>query len=278
MGANGRRAVAHGKDGRAVAQTKGRRPPTVHAVRHAIDVLRCVAQASPEISVSEAARRVGLHKSSVSRLIATLAAEHLVERNPQTEGVRLGFGLMALAAPLVSATALPQAAQPRLVALAERSGETVNLSVWDGRQAISVVQALGTNAITHYAAPGQSNPAHCTASGRVLLAFAEQAEIDRILAGPLERYTEHTCTEPAVLARELPRIRDKGLAVNRGEFSSDVGAVAAIVRDIDQRARAAVTITLPMYRFPVKRQGELLAMVGATAAEISAQLGYRGRG
>ena len=257
------------------AQKAAKREPTVHSVRHAVELLRCIAQAQPEISISEAARRVGLHKSSVSRLIATLVAEHLVERNPQTEGVRLGFGLVALAAPLLSGSGLPQVARARIAALAERSGETVNLSIWDGSQAVSVFQALGTNAITHYAAPGQSNPAHCTASGKLLLAFAASAEIERVLAGPLTRYTERTCTDPAVLARELPQIRREGRAVNRGEFAIDVGAVAAIVRDMDGQARAVVTVTLPMYRFSQEREADLLAMVEATASEISAQLGYQ---
>ncbi|MBS7700830.1 MULTISPECIES: IclR family transcriptional regulator [unclassified Chelatococcus] len=263
------------KDKQHAAQKPSKREPTVHAVRHAVELIRCIAQAQPEISVSEIARRIGLHKSSVSRLIATLVAEHILERNPQTDGVRLGFGLVALAAPLLSGTGLPQAAQTRVATLAERSGETVNLSVWDGEQAISVFQALGTNAITHYAAPGQSNPAHCTASGKLLLAFASAAEIERVLAEPLMRYTEHTCTDPAVLARELPQIRAEGRAINRGEFASDVGAVAALVRDMDGRARAAVTITVPMYRFSPEREADLLALVEATASDISAQLGYQ---
>ncbi|CAH1658302.1 MULTISPECIES: IclR family transcriptional regulator [unclassified Chelatococcus] len=267
------------KDKQPSAQKVSKREPTVHAVRHAVELLRCIAQAQPEITISEVARRIGLHKSSVSRLIATLVAEHILERSPQTDGVRLGFGLVALAAPLLSGTGLPQAARARIATLAERSGETVNLSIWDGGQAVSVFQALGTNAITHYAAPGQSNPAHCTASGKLLLAFASDVEIERILAEPLTRYTEHTCTDPAILASELPRIRTEGRAINRGEFASDVGAVAALVRDMDGRARAAVTITVPMYRFSPERETDLLALVEVTASDISAQLGYqRGQG
>ena len=254
---------------------RDKRAPTVQSVRHAVELLRCVSQAQPEIGISELARRVRMHKSSVSRLISTLAAAHLVERNSQTERVRLGFGLVALASPLLSRSGLAQAAGPKLTALAERSGETVNLSVWDGRQAISVYQALGTNAITHYAAPGQTNPAHCTASGKLLLAFASQSEIDEILSAPLQRFTDNTRTSPAVLRRELLQIRSEARAVNRGEFASDVGAVAALVRDVEGQAMAALTITLPNYRFAAERQTELLTMVEATAREISDQLGYR---
>lgn len=262
-------------DVRRPPRAGGKRPPTVHAVRHAVEVLRCISQAQPEIGISELARRVGMHKSSVSRLISTLAAAHLVERNAQTERVRLGFGLVALASPLLSGSGLTQAAGPKLTALAERSGETVNLSVWDGRQAISVYQALGTNAITHYAAPGQSNPAHCTASGKLLLAFAAASEIDEILSSPLQQFTEHTRTSPVVLRQELQKIRAEGLAINHGEFANDVGAVAAVVRNMDGQAAAVVTITVPIYRFSPSRQTELLSLVDAAGREISAQLGYR---
>ena len=138
-----------------------------------------------------------------------------------------------------------------------------------------VYQALGTNAITHYAAPGQSNPAHCTASGKLLLAFASENEIDEILSAPLARFTENTRTSPAVLQRELRQIRLEARAINHGEFASDVGAVAALVRDGEGQALAALTITLPNYQFAVERQTELLTMVEATAREISDQLGYR---
>lgn len=260
--------------GGAPAATK-RRSSTVQSVQHAIEVLRWVSQSQPEIGISDLARRIGLHKSSISRLVATLAAEHLVERSHQTERVRLGFGLVALASPLLSGTELTQAAQPQLTALAERSGETVNLSVWDGHQAVSVYQALGTNAITHYAAPGQTNPAHCTASGKLLLAFASEHEIDKVLSGKLQRFTEHTRTSPAKLREELHRIRAEGRAINFGEFASDVGAVAAVVRNMGGQALAVVTITVPTYRFAPERQTELLKMVEATASAISAQLGYR---
>ncbi len=260
------------KDVRSSAK---RRSTTVHAVQHAIHVLRCASQAPSGIGVSDLARTVGLHKSTVSRLVATLVAEHLLQRNADTDKIGPGLGLVALAAPLLSTADLLRAAQPQLTALAERSGETVNLSVWDGHHAVSVYQALGTNAITHYATPGQAIPAHCTASGKVLLAFASAQEIDSVLSVKLRRFTEHTTTSPGLLRAQLIEIRATGRAINFGEFASDVGAVAAVIRDIGGQALAAVTITVPTYRFSPERQSQLLAMAESTASFISAQLGYR---
>ncbi|OZI26299.1 hypothetical protein CAL26_02905 [Bordetella genomosp. 9] len=251
----------------------GRRDPTVHAARHAIEILRCISQSQPEIGVSDIARRIGLHKSSVSRLVATLQAQRVVERNPHTDRVSLAPGLIAIAAPLINHMGISQASRQRMAQLAEESAETVNLSIWDGREAISIDQTVGPNAITHYAAPGQNNPAHCTASGKVLLAFASEADRSAVLRAPLTRYTERTITEPAVLQRELARVRETGLALNRAEFSEDAGAVAAIVRNVNGQATIALTITVPMYRFSKARERKLLELVGHAARDISGQIG-----
>jgi DNA-binding IclR family transcriptional regulator len=260
-----------------VAARKAAQPRTVQAVAHVAEVLRCISKAPRPIGVNEVARRVGLDKSSVSRLIATLERQRFVERVDGTTGIRLGFGLIALVAPLVADLGISTIARPQLELLARESEETVNLSIWDGRESVSVVQALGTNAITHYAMPGQRNPAHCTASGKILLAFAPEHEIEAILSGPLERYTEKTVTDPAVLRQQLKRIRATGHAINYGEFASDVGAVAAVVRDVDDRALGSLTITVPMYRFGPRRKDEILAMVRVAAARLSGQLGNCGR-
>lgn len=247
---------------------------SVIAVRHAAEILRCISKSPDPLGINEIARRVGLDKSSVSRLIATLEELRLVERATTTSRLRLGVGLMALAAPLLADFGLPTLFRPRLEILARQSGETANLSVWDGLESVSIIQALGTSAITHYAVPGQRNPAHCTASGKVLLAFAPRTEVEAILARPLEPYTSRTITDPDALRAELARIRAAGWALNCGEFASDVGAVAAIVRDTAGRFTGALTITVPMYRFDEPRQLEILGLVRDAAAELSEQLDH----
>jgi len=257
----------------APAAGAGRRDPTVHAARHAIEILRCISQSQPEIGVSDIARQIGLHKSSVSRLVATLQAQRVVERNPHTDRVGLAPGLIAIAAPLINQMGISQASRQRMARLAEDSAETVNLSIWGGREGISIDQTLGPSAITHYAAPGQNNPAHCTAAGKVLLAFASEADQAAVLAEPLTRYTERTITDPAALRKELQRARETGTAVNRGEFSEDAGAVAAIVRNASGQPTVALAITVPMYRFSKARERKLLELVRDAARDISGYIG-----
>jgi len=252
------------------------RGSTVTAVRHAIEILRTFSASEREQGISEIARRIGLHKSSVSRLVTTLEQDRLLERDEVTKRVRLGGGLISLAAPLLGNVKVAEIARPYLVDLARRAGETISFSVWDGSGAVSVEQVLGGQAIAHYAPPGRRNPAHCTASGKALLACASDTEIGRVLADALERYTPRTVCDPARLRNELAATRARGYAINVGEFTTDVGAVAAVVRNGDGRVAGAIAATAPMYRFDAARRTELGSMVKQIAGELSRRLGYAG--
>jgi DNA-binding IclR family transcriptional regulator len=257
------------------APARARRDPFVTAVRHAVQVLRSFSADAPHQGVSEIARRIGLHKSSVSRLVGTLEQDQLLERDRETGRIRLGPGLISLAAPLLANVKVVEVARPYLAELAQHSGETISLSIWDGAGAVNLEQALGGNAIAHYAPQGSRNPAHCTASGKLLLAFAAPGELERIFAQQLDRYTERTVCEPDKLRAEVATIRARGYAINAGEFALDVGAVAAGVHDSSGRVVSAITATVPMYRFEAARRRSLIAMVQATAAKLSTRLGYR---
>lgn len=254
-----------------IPAAKGARP--IRAVRHLSEILHCISKSPTPLGVNELARRVGLDKSSVSRLVDSLEEERLLQRGYDGR-VRLGLGLLAIAAPLMRDLGLSTRVRPSLEALAKRTGETVNLSVWSGNEAISIVQALGSNAITHFAAPGRTNPAHCSASGKVLLAFEAKEIVDRLLAGPLQRYTEHTLTDPDALRAQLERIRVLGYAVNIGEFMSDVCAVSAPVFDMDGSLVGALTVTVPAYRFGSDRQAEIIGETLPVARDLSGQFGH----
>ncbi|MCO5072914.1 MAG: IclR family transcriptional regulator [Rhizobiaceae bacterium] len=247
---------------------------TVHAVAHLSDILRCVSKAGKPVGINEIARAVALDKSSVSRLVASLEKERLLQRG-HDGGVRLGLGLLAIAAPLMRDLGLSTRVRPSLEALAKRTGETVNLSVWSGTESVSVVQALGSNAITHYAPPGRTIPPHCSASGKVLLAFASEEVIESVLLQPLQRYSDKTITDPDILRGQLQEIRRQGYAVNIGELAADVCAIGAAVFDLDGSVVGALTVTVPAYRFDVDRQAEILSETLPVAHDLSAQFGFR---
>jgi DNA-binding IclR family transcriptional regulator len=252
------------------------RRETIGAVDHAINLLRCLSETGAPIGVNDIARRIGIHKSSVSRLAATLEKARLVQRDPVTGRLSLGIGLLALAAPVIAGFDVRKVVQPSLVNLAAQTGETVSFSIWDGAEAVSIEQVPGSSSVRTFSRPGHRNPGHATASGKVLLAHMGEAAIEAYCGKPLHRFTASTLTDPSVLKAELTRCRMQLYAVNTGEFESDVGAVSAIVLDGQSQVLGAVSATVPMYRFDEARRLELAEAVRRCATELSEGLGYSG--
>lgn len=241
---------------------------------HALEVLQCFSPDAASLGVGEIARRIQLHKSTVSRLLSTLESARFVERETDTGRYRLGLGLIRLAAPLLSSMRLIDIARPYLQELAKRSGETLSLNIWDGDGAVTVEQIPGANAVRHFAPLGMHNPAHCTASGKALLAHAPEADIERLLGSGLKGYTSTTPVSRDAVLSELREIRNRGYAVNEGELVADVGAVASPVRDVEGKVVAAVTATVPLYRFDAHQRAELTRLILETTHRISERLGY----
>lgn len=116
---------------------------------NAIAVLRTFSADEPLLGVTEIANRVGLHKSTVSRILATFEQEHLVERDAETRRFRLGLGLIAVAGPLLAELEERRVAYPVLRELSEQTGETSALMVWSGDESICVEQIASHHQIKH---------------------------------------------------------------------------------------------------------------------------------
>lgn len=254
----------------SVEQLGAKKPLTIAAVEHAIAVLRCLSEAREPLGINEIARRVNLHKSSISRLVATLAAARLVERDEATAGISLGTGLALLAAPVLAGMRIDALVRPALLQLAEKSGETSSYNIWDGSVAVTLEQVSGPGAVRIFSEPGRRDPGHCTACGKVLLAH-QPVEVTEAYcrSGPLPRYSVRTITANAALKRELALTRERGYGLNFGEFEADVSAASAPVWDARGHVVGSVTLTVPSYRFTPDRQPQFIDMVVATARDLS---------
>jgi DNA-binding IclR family transcriptional regulator len=264
--------ASRGQAGRTKASSAPRE--TLSAVRHAVDVLRCLSEVNSPIGVNEIARRIGLHKSTVSRLAGALEDERLLQRDASTGRFSLGIGLVALAAPVLAGFEVRDLARPLLELLARQTGETVSFNIWNGTEAVSIEQVPGSNSVRAFSRPGHRDPGHGTASGKILLAHLGQKAITVYCSRPLQRFTDRTITDPTVLISALELYRAQGFATNLGELESDVGAVAAVVFDRASNVVGAVSAAVPMYRFTPARRSELADSVRRCAAELSANLGY----
>jgi DNA-binding IclR family transcriptional regulator len=224
-----------------------------------------------ELSIGRIAGALGVHKSTASRLAATLVQRGFLER--QSRKLRLGpevnrLGLLALSNHDLSTVAVE--AMQRLCA---QTGETVHLAVLEGSDALNVAQVDGPAIVGIGNWIGRKTKLHCAANGKVLLAFIETAVVE----DPLSAVTPRTITSMEALRAELQQVRESGWASNTGELEEGLNAVAVPVFDASGTCRAALSVSGPSYRVSPDRFPQLAASCKDAAQLISFRLGYSKR-
>jgi DNA-binding IclR family transcriptional regulator len=246
-------------------------------VVRALAVLGLVRRASTDVGVSEIARALALHTSTVHRILKALVSEGYLAQNPETDRYRLGREsfLLGLAAERNLGFA---AVAPILERLRDTTGESTNLVVRDGDQGLVVLRVESEQSLRFTQPVGARIPLHCTSTGKALLAFAHDPTAEVAGVGELTAMTSKTITSRRALARELDEVRSRGWSTNRGERIAGVCGVAAPVLDPSTgEASAAVAVQGPAVRIPESRMSELGVLVVEAAAEIATILpaGYR---
>lgn len=253
-----------------------RSPAGTQAVRKAVALLKAFSHDQPELSVAELSRRLGIHKSTVSRLLGALELEGLVERNADTGRYRLGTELIVLAGQVVGHADLRLLAKPYLDALASRRGETTNLVILYHDSALNIEQSVpAERQIKDIGWVGKRTPLHATSPGKVLLAFLPAGERAAVLARlRLERYTSCTITEREVLERELAEVCRRGFATAQEELEVGLNSAAAPVWDQTGRVCAAVSLSGPAYRVTPEQLPAIGEELRDAGMQISRRLGY----
>jgi DNA-binding IclR family transcriptional regulator len=240
---------------------------------NAIAVLRSFTADEPLLGVTEIANRVGLHKSTVSRILATFEQENLVERDEDTRRFRLGLGLIAVAGPLLAELEERRVAYPVLRELTELTGETSALMMWQGSESICVEQIASRRQIKHTTPLGARYNDALSASVQVFLATEPEERVRSLLLSGAITYSG---LDNASLDDYLIRLKDdsrRGWAVNYGESSLDEVGVAAPVYDHRGDVVAAVLIPAPRFRVSQERLQNLGESCLAAANKITARLG-----
>ncbi len=214
--------------------------PGIEVLNRAVDLLTAFTEGPGSmLSLAEIARRTGLPKPTLHRLLAALDVLGLVEKTPS--GYQLGIRLFELGEHVPRKQKLREAALPFLQDLFEASHDTVHLAVLDGTDVVYLERIRGHKPINVASRVGGRLPAYCTGVGKALLAFNPEAAL-KVLAMPLTPRTPYTITSHQVLAEELARIRSTGLSYDREENSIGIVCVAAPIM-LDDRAIGAISIT-----------------------------------
>lgn len=221
-------------------------------------VLELFTRERPEWGVTEIARALHMPKSNVHDIVRTLVAINLLNRTGQSR-YRLGWRLVGLASGVTLADGLRRCAPGVMAQLAGETGQTAHLAVWDGERLMFLARQLGKHGFDQpHASAGSRLPAHCTASGKVLLSDLPWAEVvERIGVNDsdqLDFRTSRSLRDVTRLRAELEQVRSAGIGYNRGETDKGVAGLAAPVRDAEGRAVAALGISVTMDGFESFRE------------------------
>jgi len=248
--------------------------PGTQSIDRGAQLLALVLESDAPRRLGELAADAGLPKSTTSRLLGALERNGLVAQDGRRGAFRAGPVLARFAGRGVSARRLVEASEAPMAALSAATGETINVAVATpgGVEHLAQVESRHFLGTSHWV--GRRVPYHCTANGKVLLAFAAAGA----QAGALEALTSRTIVEPAQLGAELERVRRDGSATAVDELELGLSAVAAPVLDASGRAVAALSVSGPTLRLSPRRVAELRPIVVQQARALAERLGHRPEG
>ncbi|OBJ49205.1 IclR family transcriptional regulator [Mycobacterium sp. 1423905.2] len=245
----------------------------IESVDNALKLLLLLGE-RPEIRLSEATRYLGVASSTAHRLLAMLSYRGFVRQDPASKAYLPGPALTSVAFAIFGRIDVPRTAAPILRELSERLRETTHVGMLDGANVRFIAAVEGPAAVRVASRLGRSMPAHCTSTGKVLLAQLGETEVRQLLPSvELTRITPHSIGDRAALEAELARIRERGYALNREESEEGVASVAVAIPTRAPGLRLALNAAAPCNRLDESSYAAVVAALVDAAKGIGAQLG-----
>jgi IclR family transcriptional regulator, KDG regulon repressor len=229
---------------------------TVRAADRALDILLCFIE-EKELTLTEISHRVGLNKSTVYRLLASLEGRGFLARHQDTEKYRLGFRIWELSANLIQEDDPATILLPEMVRLRDQIEETISLYVRSGNERVRVQAVESTQTIRRVAPIGARLPLYVGASSKVLVAYAGKETIDNVLTDP--EWPEFI--ERSAYIQQLAEIRDKGYAISIGEREEGAAAVSVPLFNRGGKLVAALSVSGPSNRFTMEEMEKIAPQV-----------------
>jgi DNA-binding IclR family transcriptional regulator len=250
---------------------------TAKTVDKALQVIETFLSSSRDLGISEVARTVGINKSTVQRIINTLAKYGYLQKVPPAPVYRLGLKFLQVSTIVLERIDLRNLARPSLEALRDRTGETVHLMVLDKDMGV-YLDAVESRRITRVVSTlGSRDELHSSAVGKALLAFLPEAQVDELIKDKkLEKKTPRTITDPALLKYDLKLIRERGYTVDDEEGELGTRCVGAPIFDHAHQVIASISVAAPAERLDTRKIPEVANLVMETARAISGRLGRGG--
>ncbi|MCM3741228.1 IclR family transcriptional regulator [Oceanobacillus luteolus] len=249
-------------------------PQILSSVSNALRILKSFSTFKPTLKVSELSESLGLAKSTISRLLSTLAHEGFVVKDKKTGAYRLGISVLTLGGIVTNELEIHNEASPVMHKLVSETGETAHLAVLDGLSTIYIHKEECNHPVRILTHLGRKNPAYCTSSGKVLLAYDEKKLVEEIIRQGLKKYTANSISEPEKLLEELRVIRERGYAISTEELTEGTRSVAAPIKDYTGKVVASINVVGPIQRMKDYKIPEIARKVMRAGEEASERMGY----
>ena len=250
----------------------------IKVLNKTFSILEILLKHDSAMNMTEISEKLGLYPSTIHRILDTLKYWGYVEQNTNTQKYQLGLKLLELGMAKLHQIDLVREVTPYLKELVKQCNETVHLGVLEEGEVLYLAKEESSQTIRMISYIGKRAPLHCTALGKVLLAYMSEEERKKILEEKeLPRLTKNTITDKGELEKELDKIREQDFALDREENEKDVRCIGAPIRNYKGKVIAAISISSPIFRIDKNVQNNLKEALIKTTNKISKRLGYNGK-
>lgn len=245
----------------------------IQSVDRTLSIQQCFIEERRPLGVSEVARKLGLNKSVVHRLMLTLLAHGYLQQLKNTDKYMVGPKAFEFGSVFTNSTSLVDEGKKILIELVDRTGFTAHLAILEKDSVLYLVNVEPDHMKYLFGAVGQRRPVYNTALGKCLTAWLpEEQTVKAMEACAFERMTDYTITSLDAFLKELERVRQVGFAVDNEESSYGVRCFAAPVHGKDGDVIAAISIS--GYGVAEAKINEFGLTVKNLASQLSRRIGY----
>lgn len=244
-------------------------------VAKALSLLDYFSDSEPEIGLSELARRSGVDKATVHRMLVVMCDHGLLEKRGDARLYRLGAGVLRLARVRETAFPVSSVFQLSLDTLSAEVGETAHASLISGRALATIGVSESNRGSRVSLVAGEILPMHCTASGMAVMAFSKPDLVDRVLSEPLVARTSRSVIDPDVIRAQLQEMRLAGYAEADQTNEDDVYGIAMPVFDADGTPAGAIAVATPAHRMTDDLRHQIISALFREAEKINVGTGGR---
>ncbi len=246
----------------------------VQSLARALSILEALAANDEGLTLTSLAKMVSLPPSTAHRLLTTLQRQRFVRFDPASMTWQIGVQAFVVGNAFMRSRDIVAVARPYMHRLMEESGETTNLYILNGGEAICMAQVQCRQAVRAISRPGGRLGLHLSAAGKAMLAHTPRNEVVEIVARHgLPRATPNTIGSLRKLRAELVRTRSRGFAIDDEEGALGLRCIAAPILDDRGIVHAALSLAAPTARMSDERLAKLGGMVAAAARSVTVELG-----